>query len=344
VTDTVSDEQLREYFQIFHRIYAEKLAGAVPPGYLGHVVRYGHHTQKVIAYISTNWGIGYEYDPDQRDGGIEITKSSARVEESMFRVPRGTLESNPPVVAAVGTSRLHFSSCVFGGQLPCRLDSTDASATLDKVRISYGGRDRVFSLAELFGNRSPAFWSPEKAVERAMDEVLQAVLGFHEMDRGAIPLSEYLARYKQRHVLVLGDFGIEGRRRLAAIKAALAAGGYLPLTLDEIQEVREYDLRHKLVAIASVCRFVVVDDSSRAAQMAEMVEVEKLRAIMLVLRHRGMMSTFVVRPLEATSTVIKEIAYDESDLQSQVAEGVAWAEKRVKDLGERFKEAFPWRA
>jgi len=343
VRATVSDEQLREYFRTFHRVYAEKIEAAIPQKYRGNLLRYGHLTQGVIVYVSTNWGIGYEYDPLRYDGTVELLKTSARVEESMFQVPRGTLDVPGTVMASVHAPRCHFSFCQFAGQLPCRLDSLDASAILNGVRIEFRGKVRVFAFAEMFADRSPVFWSPEQAVERAMDEVLQAAIGVRDMERASIPLGEYLTRYKQRHVLVLGDFGDEGRSRLTDIKDSLYRLGYLPFTLNEVEEVREYDLRHKLAAVAAVCRFVVVDDSSRAGQLAEIPEIEKLRAIMVILRHRGNTSTFVLRALEATSKVIKEVDYDESDLDVRLKESVVWAEDRVKELGERFTDAYPWR-
>lgn len=338
----VGDEQIRDYFRTFHRVYEDKLTAAVPESFRSKLLRYGHLQSKIVVYISTMYGIGYEYEYGS-PGEIQIVKGSARVEEMVFRSPRGLIEQGGNIVARIQAPRFHMSSSEIRGRLPCRLDSPDASAILDNLRITFRGRARTIEFAELFVNRSLEFWSKEQAVERAMDEVLQAVIGIHEMQRLSIPIDEYLVRFKKRHVLVLGDFSDEGRRRIAAIKVALGRRGYYPFTLDEIEEFSEYDLKHKLIAVASVCRFVVIDDSSRAGQSAEIPVIDTLRILAIVLRLRGSESTFVNRPLEATSRVIKEAEYDEESLDQAVGETTRWAEALVKELGERFAGAYPWR-
>jgi hypothetical protein len=342
MSTTVSDGQLQEYFHTFHRVYREKCAAAIPNRHRGHLVRYGFLPSKLVAYVSTMWGVGYEYQPGS-PGDLEILKGSARVEELLFSTPRGFAENNANIVARVRAPRFSMTCCEIRERLPCRLDSEDAPARLADLRLTLRGRVREIAFAELFGNRSPEFWSRERAIERAMDEVLEAAIGVREMERASIPIDEYLQRFKRRHVLVLGDYSESGRHRLTAIRQALARRDYLPLILDEITEFPEYDLRHKLVAVASVCRFVVVDDSSRAGHLVEIPEIEKLRVIAVVLRLRGSQSSFLTRPLEATSKIIKEEQYEPTTLDEVVGKTAKWAEERVKELGERFGEAYPWR-
>ena len=111
-----------------------------------------------------------------------------------------------------------------------------------------------------------------------------------------------------------------------------------------MKELPEYDLRQKLSAVAPVCRFVVVDDSSRAGHAAEIPIIEFLRVVTIVLRLRGSDSTFVNRPLDATSRVIQEVEYDENDLEQILGGSITWAERQIAALGQQYERAYPWRS
>jgi hypothetical protein len=157
-------------------------------------------------------------------------------------------------------------------------------------------------------------------------------------------ISDYLERFKQGHVLILGDFGAQGVERIERIKELLGARGYYGFTLSDVQEVPEYDLRQKLTAVAPVCRFILVDDSSRAGQAAELPIIEMLRVTTIVMRLRGSQSTFVTRGLSITSNVILEVDYDLTDIEQVLNEAVQWVESRIGELQDRFSRTYPWRS
>ncbi len=144
-------------------------------------------------------------------------------------------------------------------------------------------------------------------------------------------------------MLILGDYSGDGLERLARIRATLANLGYFGFTLQDVAEAAAYDLRQKLTAVAPVCRFVVIDDSSRGGQAAELPIIEMLRVTPIVLRLRGAESTFVTRALDATSRVIRECEYDTTDLEEVLFDAVRWAESTIGDLERRFTRAYPWR-
>jgi hypothetical protein len=176
-----------------------------------------------------------------------------------------------------------------------------------------------------------------------MDEVLRAAIDVMAMRQHRMSLGDYLQRFKKGHVLLLGDFSDEGRRRLLDIKDVLGRLGYFALTLDEVQEPSSYDLRNKLTAVASVCRFVIVDDSSKSGQAAEIPIVESIRATAVVLRRVGSDTTFVTRGLGATSKVIREYDYDSASLDEVLIKAVAWAENTIADLEYEYSKTYPWR-
>lgn len=94
--------------------------------------------------------------------------------------------------------------------------------------------------AQLFANRSEEFWSETEAVRRAKDEVLAAVFDLQQTAARHVDLGTYLKTFKQKTVLLLGDFN-RGRDRLEAIRRALGRAGYHAVLLDEIPEEPNYD-------------------------------------------------------------------------------------------------------
>jgi hypothetical protein len=114
--------------------------------------------------------------------------------------------------------------------------------------------------------------------------------------------------------------------------------------LQDVAEVPEYDLRQKLTAVAPVCRFVVVDDSSRAGQAAELPIIEMLRVTTIVMRLRGSQPTFVTRGLSATSKAILEVEYDLTDIEKVLNDAVQWVESTIREFRDRYSKTYPWRS
>jgi hypothetical protein len=347
--DTIGSQQLREYLEIFHRIYLENLKAYIPEEYQDDLLRViSLKTKKLIGYVSTIYGAGYEYRPGP-PGEIEVLFGSTRIEEFIFECRRGFIADAAAVTICVQGPEVHLVSCgVFNSPPlvpPVKLDSPDASVTL--ANFEWHSRDKgvkKVEFAEMFADRSTDFWSREKAVERAMKEIVQAVVYARGMERQRTSLDDYLERFKERHVLILGDFSEVGRVRIEAIKAVLIRHGYYAFTLDDLKEIPELDLRQKLTAIASVCRFIVVDDSSRAGQAAEIPILESLRVVAVILRLRGSDSTFVNRPLSVTSKVIREVEYEPQTLKQVLDESIQWAEALLVDLRDRYANVYPWRS
>ena len=232
------------------------------------------------------------------------------MDEFFYRHPRGLIENDENILIRLTGRYFKMVSCTIEGRIPLRLDGPEASVTLENIQWTFRRQSRRIAYAEFFANRASDSWSVEKAVERAMDEVLQASVYAGGVERFKTSVSDYFERFKKGHVLLLGDFGPEGIERIQRIAELLGALGYYGFTLQDVREVPEYDLRQKLTAVAPVCRFVVVDDSSRAGQAAELPIVEMLRVTTIVMRLRGSQSTFVTRGLSATSRTILEIEYD----------------------------------
>lgn len=103
------------------------------------------------------------------------------------------------------------------------LDDTADLVTIINARVKIGTWVRNVRYAEVSAIRSADHWSDVKAVTRAKDEILEALVDLQQLEMAqANDLSSYLDNYKPHRVLVLRDFQPEGRRRLDEIKANLA--------------------------------------------------------------------------------------------------------------------------
>lgn len=340
---TIRSDGFRAYLEAFHRVYREKLVAYVPEQYHGDLLRIQHlQDSKIVGYVSTTYGVGYEYQPGAA-GSLEVSFGSRRVDEFFYRHPRGLIENDGNILIRLTGRDFKMVSCAVEGRIPLRLDGPEASVTLESLEWTFRGQARRIAYAEFFANRESDYWLVEKAVERAMDEVLQASVYASGMERFKISVSDYLERFKKGHVLLLGDFGQEGIKRIQRMTELLGTIGYYGFTLQDVREVPEYDLRQKLTAVAPVCRFVVVDDSSRAGQAAELPIIEMLRVTTIVMRLRGSQSTFVTRGLSATSKNILEVEYDFTDIEKVLNDAVQWVESTIGELQERYSKNYPWR-
>ena len=343
MTNITSDD-FRAYLETFHRVYSDKLGAYVPEEYRRDLLRVRHlQDSKVVGYVSTTYGVGYEYRPGTT-GMIEASFGSRRVDEFFYGHPRGLIENGGNIFIRLTGRDFKMVSCTVEDRIPLRLEGPEASVTLENLQWTFRGQSRRISYAEFFANRASDYWSVEKAVERAMDEVLQASVYAGGVERFKTSVSDYLERFKKGHVLLLGDFGPEGIERIQRITELLGALGYYGFTLQDVREVPEYDLRQKLTAVAPVCRFVVVDDSSRAGQVAELPIIEMLRVTTIVMRLRGSQSTFVTRGLSVTSKTILETEYDFTDIEKVLNEAIQWAESTIEELRDRYSRNYPWRS
>lgn len=114
------------------------------------------------------------------------------------------------------------------------------------LRAAAGQWRRDIEWTELYGNRTAEFWSQVAATRRALEEVLTAVVDVREMERRNLDLCHFPTQFRQGHVLLLGDFR-KGRDRLLALAHELELLGYLPILADDIPDIREHDLRQKIL-------------------------------------------------------------------------------------------------
>jgi len=337
---TVSNAHMASYLERFHAVYIDTADRFVDDQLRPHLLRYSKMPTAVIGMVSTQHGAGFEYV--EGEPRVSVVSASRPVEEMLFSGIPPAVRRGSPMFSLSHSTGASIGKLTVSGGFPVRIEGRSDLRLYEMASEGPGWR-RAVEYAELHTDRSAEYWSDLMAVERAKDEVLLAVLDARLMRQRSLSLSDYLAHFKQRHVLLLGDFGTEGRERLARLRERVDALGYVTVTIDEVDEFPDLDLRKKLLAVATACRFVVVDDSSRSGQAAELPLIELARVIALVLRKEGSDSTFVTRGLSIASRVIREVAYTDTTFDDVVDAGMAWAEAERERIGAESQDVYLWR-
>jgi len=337
----VTEAQMARYLAVFHDEYVRSVEQFVPEGVRGQLLRYPLLPAPIKGYVSTQLGAGFEYG-DPGASQITVERSSRRIERLFLGAPPSFFRLSGAVLLGNGNSAA-FEDSRFKDVIPFGFEDENAGwVRLANVDLSHRTWHRHVRFAELFSHRTSDFWSEVEAIRRAKDEVLTVSFDLQAATAREVDISTYLASFKEKTVLVLGDFK-SGRDRLSAIKAALARRSYLPIVLDEIVEEPNYDLRQKFQAVAAVCRFCVFDDSTAAGQIAEMSIADPLNIVRIILRMGQQQSTYMTRGTALTSRVVREWEYTLETLDEVVAQAATWAESTVKDLAIGREEAYPWR-
>ncbi len=336
----LTDEILHKYLEVFHKTYIDTAEKNISKNKLNSLLRYSLIKGGTIGYVSTQFGAGYEYLGEDVDN-IHIQVSSARIEDVFTRAPRNIIKLKPMIL--LGGSNSTMSHVDMKGCFPFRLTTTNTSIRLIDVRFQALEWNRKVKFAELYGNRDSDFWSEKNAIIRAKDEIILALVEINVAAKNFVSLEEYLKTFKQKTVLILGDFSGSGLKRINNIKQILTSFGYMPITLKDVPDDPNYNLLQKAVAVASIARFIVIDDSSKSGHLFEFSHVEFNKWTTIVLRLNGSYGTFMTKGSSLYSTVILEESYTNSDLDQILRKSVKWAENTNSKLQRGNQEIYPWR-
>ena len=341
----VTADQLVEYLNVFHHAFQEAVRSFLPKPLHDSLLRQALSQHHIRGFVSTQFGAGYEYT-GEGPPGISVKVGSRRVEYIFLDDAAASIRRLPSMLAVDGHD-VGIMYLTLEGGFPFRLATPDASIRFVDVGFRVPPWDRIVRLAEIFADRTAAFWSPANAamrgVQAARADADVATLDVETSNRIGVSLSQYIKEFKAKTVLVLGDYHDEGAERLETIRAALMRFGYQPVLVKEVPEQPHHDLQQKVVAIASVARFIVIDDSSLSGHLVEFPLVQSNRWVTLVLRLSGSTGSFMTHGASLTSAVIRESAYDTMTLDSELLRGIQWAEQKLKELERDLGGTYPWR-
>ena len=333
----VSESEIRAYLETFHNVYVDVATSKLPEDLRNRLARFSQLSRGCLGYVSTQFGAGYEYIDRP---GVHITRGSSRIEDLLFEAPKA-LRSVGPMCKILNASWT-LAYLTLEGAFPLRLVGDDSSVRLIRIRAKTGRWVHDIEWAEIFGCRSSQFWSAEMATRRALEELLVGTVDVREMERRSLDLGSFLSRYRQQHVLVLGNFR-SGRDQLTTLRSHLDDLGYIPVLADEIPDIREQSLKQKILSLLIACRFIVVEDSTPAGQLFELSYADIAKVVTVVLRQSGQHSSWMTDGISTGSSVIREFEYDRENIQAVMEEAVQWAEGQIRELGTKFDEKYPWR-
>ncbi|MBI5141335.1 MAG: hypothetical protein HZA20_03965 [Nitrospirae bacterium] len=297
---------------------------------------------KIICYVSTQFGIAFEYISDSKTS-IEVIRGSARVEDLLVKAP-SRLRTVGPMIN-ISASNCGIETLTLADAFPFRLSKLEASVSLREVQFSAKalGWQRDIEYAEVFGDRQAESWSKEAAQSRAKDEVLAALFIAQQAKRKDISLHEYISTLREKTVLLLGDYKGEGQKRLDHIADALKDIGYDPLLIKDVQDFEHYDLAQKVVAIGSLSRFVVVDDSSPSGHLMEVELCKANRWVTVLLHAQGIRASWMTAGAAIYSNVILDKDYDPESPKYAISDVTTWAEDKLNEIKKGLNNNYPWR-
>ena len=338
----ITEEDLRRYIELFYSTLESTARDFLPEDIRNNILHLSLLPARIIGYVSTQFGVAIEYKPAETTH-IQIFRGSARVEDLFVQAPR-KFQDVGPILRIVGSNFRLIGGFLANG-FPFRLDNEDAYVSFDNVLFRIKSWKREVHFAEVFGNRSQEYWSSEKAVSRAKDEVLAALVEVKRARDRNSTIWEYINKFKDKTILVLGDYDDDGLIRLDVIRRSLIQLGYDPLLIKDVPEYPHQDLPQKVTLCGCLSRFVVVDDSSKSGQLAEIPLCKNNNWVTILLHAEGQHGSWMTVGASYHSNVILEKSYNPAspDIIINIKEATDWAEQKLQELERKFNDTYPWR-
>lgn len=337
----VTVEDFRRYIELFYSTLESTANDYLSEDIRSNILHLSLLPARIIGYVSTQFGVAIEYEPAETTH-IEIRRGSARIEDLFVQAPH-EFRNTGPLLHMVGGGEHRVSHIFLANGFPFRLESENDYAFFDDVLFRIKSWKRVVHYAEVYGNRSKENWTPEKAISRAKDEVQAALVEVKRAQERNISISTYINTIKMKTVLVLGDYDAEGSARLDLIACKLRKFGYDPLFVKDITDNPHQDLTQKVTLLGGLSRFVVVDDSSKSGHLAEIPICKNNNWVTVLLHAEGHHGSWMTAGASHQSNVILEKTYDPTSPEIAILEAIAWADKKVLELEDKFANTYPWR-
>ena len=321
----VTATDLRDYLELFHTTLQRRLKNFFPElrtqmQHLEFRLKSGATFQ-----LKTEWP--FEYVPDDGETKVDTFYSSSRIEDLFLQPPAAVQQSFVFTPQLRGCAHLRFERIAFKKCFPFLQDSNDIVFKNCHCETDEWKRDIVY--AEFHSDRLRDSWSRERAIERAKNEVLSAVVDQRRATAQNLSLREYIEGSKKRNVLVLGKYDEgQGEARLAEISEVLRAADYRPILIRDVEEHVNVSLSQKVTVNALTSRFVVIDDTFPSGHLLEIHICKQSDVTTVVLRPRGQPSTYMAAGLEVVSRAIREQPYEPGKFRAAVQDGINWAESQ----------------
>lgn len=338
----VTEDGIKKYIDVFYETLNEEAERFFSVEEKHQIFHLSLLPAKITCFVSTKFGVAIEYSKSESTK-VESIRGSGRIEYLFTGAPK-RLQKIGPLFNIAGAS-CHISKLTLADGFPFLLSKDDASVFFSEARFSCEALkwSRDIEYAEIYANRLAETWSKDVAKNKAKDEILSALFIKQEAERNEKDIYEYLDGFREKSVLLLGSHGDAGDARLDAIEASLIKNGYSPVLIKNVPDIEHYDIPQKVTAVGSICKFVVIDDSSPSGHLTEVEICRANRWTTIMLRENGVGSSWMSAGASITSSVMCEEVYTAESLDSVVEKTTSWAESKIEQLKKQLNELYPWR-
>lgn len=183
-----------------------------------------------------------------------------------------------------------------------------------------------------------------QAIVVSNEKIDQIRLLTFECGESSSNYAEWLKISKEKTVLVLGkDSPEEYMQQLKNISEVLRQHGYTPILIKEQPEIRTLSNEEKMLAYASISKFVIIEKSYPAGQIDEAKICAFNRVPSIWLQQDGMGDTWMQGDYEVDFKFINAFSYNQENQREVLASAINWAEDFLKAKSEYLDMKYPWR-
>ncbi|ARJ21870.1 hypothetical protein B7492_11755 [Bacillus mycoides] len=155
---------------------------------------------------------------------------------------------------------------------------------------------------------------------------------------------QWVKECKGKMVLVLGkDSPQEYMKELEDICECVGKMGYTPVLIKKQDEIETITNEEKMLAYASISRFVIIEKSYPAGQIDEAKICAINRFPTIWLQREGMGDTWMQGDYHIDQRSIQLFKYEDANVKEKLEEAVKWVEQFIKEKSESLNELYPWR-
>ena len=155
--------------------------------------------------------------------------------------------------------------------------------------------------------------------------------------------AKFLTNSKKSRVLILGKDTIPELELLRNIEEIVHYLGYKPRLVKDVPDIPEMTNEEKVRALADASRFVIIENSFPAGQIAEMKILATNRIVTAIIRQESKGSTWMVGDYDLDYQFMEEFVYAPDDIASTIKNACEWANNLVKERTKKLDERYPWR-
>lgn len=333
----VTESQIKSYIECFFSTLRTKAAERIPQVHINRVKHMALLPSKITCYISTQFGVAFEYEQASVTS-IETMHGSARVEDLLLMPPKHLAKQNHFI--GLGGAGIALNGVSTRGAYPFRLERKEASVFIQDATFESKGWKRYVRYAEVYGNRECEYWAEARAMERAYDEIFSVEMDMKQAELLKMTIPEYLSQFKEKQVLLLGSYKPDGMERLSLLSIELRRRGYNVILLKDVPNRTDQTLDQKVITIANMVRFVVVDDTVPSGHISELKLCEQVGGVVVIMRLNGKASSAMTRSLTLSSNLMKAFEYSSDSVGSAIDGAVEWAEVTLSTLRAELKTMY----